>query len=211
MLLPKVLSHLIDKYNEIGFYILHPNKKDIYWSNGKKIEKWYSFAGKINRVLTYNNRLFLCNDFGIVTKYISQQNIKEIHTSDNIFHPLRFFQFYGSGTLVNKNMRAFGYYSTKIELILKNEALSFKFQTPHAFIGLFLKSFDSNLYYFGYGNQHQKYDIKTGIWTKFNFKKDAPIYDIYLFQDKFYVVYCDYSISFFDPNLNQWFQTNLKL
>lgn len=178
-MIPNVLLHLIDKYNENGIFI---NKDDkAYWFNGKRLEFWTN-VDENTEVFTHEKNLYsLRSDLKIYkSKQFQSITIKRDIWNDslNIKHQTCYF-----ATALLNNLQ---YNSTGGGWLTIFDGKS-NINTPskkYLDYGYQLFAYNNHIYYFG--TKSERFNPITNIWTDI---ADCPVKDcprIYFVNNCFY-------------------------
>lgn len=212
MQLPTVLHQLINKYNENGFFVLAPNLKDIYWTNGKQFQLWYTSLLLIMKILYTQYRLFMVDRQNYHLFEIKNNKMKKC---ENIgFNWMRSSQLifdyrWGSNQIVRCNFECYDFqffpFRKTNDLINYIEVSKKQYMDDRAF----LKCHGLHLYYFG-RNKHEKFDTLTSKWSTFT-SENKSIFTVCLWNHLFYVIYYDHLISIYNPVTDTWVKTQNKV
>lgn len=214
-MLASVLLNLIDNYNEDGFLILSSNLIDIYWCNGKRMELFIRSNIELSTILFLNKKLY-AKDFDnnvlqiFKNKKFVDYNIQNVSilSSLGFFNQTNFIK--GRIALCDSYIYYDSFFKFEKTKDLKNWInLKYKKDKNGGYI---LKSYRKCLYYFAHG-QNEIYDTIKEQWFNFasNISKKPNINNIYLFKNQFYICYENHFVFKYDPQLDKWFETKLKI
>lgn len=191
-MVPQVLLQLIHKYNEIGIFVT--KKYKVYWFNGKRLEFWMNWDGKI--IFTFENNLYSYDQYVFVrkTKQWSSIKMKEIwNNSLNIA--------YQNATqvdtvLLNKIQYTMTNY---VDLtIFDGTLIHFSSGKNHFGYGHSMFAFNNHIYCFG--KKSEKYNPRTNLWTDIADCPNQKSPDFYFFGNCFYAN----TEYIYYPDIDRW-------
>lgn len=87
-MIPMVLLNIVDKYNEVGMFIVNENNT-LDWFNGKR---WENFKKNCGNVIRYKNKIFIENEYQWYKLNGQKTNISQVILSRIGFHCKRLIQ-----------------------------------------------------------------------------------------------------------------------
>jgi len=203
-MIAKHLLKLINNYNENGIYFAY--NKNIWWFNGKRLERWLSVVNG-EAILSDRSNVYVIDDNAI--SYVlkdrkfekNYKSVAELFNLDDVYFCFRICCVNG---MLYDFSDGLSFYRNGMRMPLKK----------HHSYGARLLHYNGFLYFFTlYANgENEKFNLKTLEWSSFSHHRYyLTMQAVYLLNDLFYILFRNGKIGTYNPQTDNWHLLDIKI